>query len=326
MENQIPGCDVGFCQSLGYQLLNAGVIDEAQHRESVALMQKSSIRHGEALVGLEMIEQEALDEQLRQQVRARLLNCFCWTEAEYGLVYDPNVSDSVESFQLNPLVLVFDGIKTSFPVAPLVNHFDQYNRRPVRKTARLSDYSTMLKEFSDELRVALLCDGQHTVGEVISASPFGLVDTLRVLRALQVISCVEFDEARPAAKLESTQTPRPRRRRTSEARSRAPNNSSVAPTNAPPPTHSEPAPPRRPQPATSRRPAAASQPASGATQPAAAANHIATDHGMLQQITGRHAMLGTANHYEMLQVAVNATLQQIGENYNRLLSLNWRIL
>lgn len=41
-------------------------------------------------------------------------------------------------------VLIFDGIKTSFPVAPLVHHFDGYNRRLSAHRA-LSDYAVLLR-------------------------------------------------------------------------------------------------------------------------------------------------------------------------------------
>ena len=309
-------------ESLGYLLINEAVITEDQHRQSVTVMRDRGLRQGEALVALGIIDKATVEAQLRRQVRERILNCFGWTGAEYGLLYDPNVSDAVETFQLNPLVLIFDGIKTSFPVAPLVNHFDAFSRRPIRSTAKLSDYATMLKPFKNELRVALLCDGQMTVGELLSASPYGLVDTLRILRALEIIKCVEFEPARAAPTVEASASPAPRaRRRTRGMESRAPeagarpSTSPVASSGTPPGT-SEPRPAStRATRASTGRPAS-TRPATIAPEPAAPASSV--DHATLQQIIGRHAMLENANHYEMFQVATDASVDQITDHYNKL--------
>lgn len=185
-------------ENLGYQLLLEGVITERQLRESVERAHAEGIRQGQAFIDMGVFDQAALDEHLSRQVRERLLNCFGWTGAEYGLTYDPAVGQRVDAFEVSPLVIIFEGIKSSFPVAPLVSHFDDYNRRPVHTTPKLRDYATMLKAFADELRVASLCDGQRTVGEVLAESPYGLIDTLRILRAMEITSCITFGEPRAA--------------------------------------------------------------------------------------------------------------------------------
>ena len=179
-------------ENLGYQLLLEGIISEAHLRRSVELAHERGIRQGEALIEMGVFGPAELDDHLRRQVRERLLNCFGWTGAEYGLVYDPTVGERADRFEVSPLVLIFDGIRTSFPVGPLVEHFDAFAGRAAATTEKLGDYATMLREFADELRVATLCDGRATVGEVLSRSPYGLIDTLRVLRALEITNCVRF--------------------------------------------------------------------------------------------------------------------------------------
>lgn len=198
-------------ESLGYLLLRDGVIDQAQLRQSVRLARQAGIKQGEALVSIGAITMEALPGHLRAQVRGRILSCFAWSGAEYGLVYEPDVRSRGGVLELNPLVLIFDGIKTSFPVAPLVHHFDAHNRSPVRATERLRDYATMLRDFADELQLAMLCDGQRTLGEVLAGSRYGLIDTLRILRALEITGCLVLGEARaPDASLvgETRRSPR----------------------------------------------------------------------------------------------------------------------
>lgn len=179
-------------ETLGYLLMQDGIIDQSQLQQSVRIARQLDVRQGEALVRIGAIDADALADGLRRQLRGRVLSCFSWSGAEYGLTYEPDVGARVEPIELNPLVLIFDGIKTSFPVAPLVAHFDERNRSPARATERLRDYATMLRDFADELRVAALCDGQRTLGEVLARSPYGLVDTLRILRALEITGCLVF--------------------------------------------------------------------------------------------------------------------------------------
>lgn len=194
-------------ESLGYLLLQEGLIDQRQLEHSGRMARQMDVRQGEALVRMGAIDAEGLAEGLRRQMRQRILSCFAWSGAEYGLTYEPDIRARLDPIELNPLVLIFDGIKTSFPIAPLVAHFDDCNRSPVSSTPRLRDYATMLRDFADELRVAALCDGQRTLGEVLAHSPYGLVDSLRILRALEITGCLAFADQQPPM-VERAPTPR----------------------------------------------------------------------------------------------------------------------
>ncbi len=294
-------------ENLSYQLLLAGVLDEETHRRSIELVNAEGIRQGEALLRMGVLDREQLESFLRRQVRERLLNCFGWTGASYGLTYDLGVAALQQRFEVNPLVLIFEGIKSAFPIAPLVTHFDAYPRRVPRVTPKFHDYGTLLKEFTDDLRVARLCDGRATVGEVIAQSPFGLIDTLRILRALEVTQCVEFgaaEAARTPAPTARPSTPTTPPRDTGALRPVA-----VAP---------------RDRPSLSSMPANRPATTSGsyravAQAPADVAPELAETRTRLEE---KLAAARTATHYECLEVPTTATGAQIRNAFDKL-SRTW---
>jgi len=183
-------------ESLGHLLFRKGILDENLHRESVEWMQREGIRQGEAVIKMGLISEDDLELYLEMQSKQRIMSCFELRGAEYGLSYDPELEERKGNSALNPLVLVFDGIKEKLPPGMLIRHFDTYNRRICRLTERLKDYATLLKDYAYELRLTELCDGKQTLGEILSKSGYGLLDTLRVLRALEVLQCVQFGSPR----------------------------------------------------------------------------------------------------------------------------------
>jgi curved DNA-binding protein CbpA/CheY-like chemotaxis protein len=189
-------------EDLGWRLHFDGILDEARHARYRQMVDTLGVEPQQALSDLGAIGPAELFEVQRKLVRERILGCFDWSGGRYGLSYDPHVADRLTAFEVNPLVLIFEGIKRSFPIAPLVSHFDGHGGLPVRRTEKLRDYGRLLKDFPDEMRFAEVCDGVVTVGGLIATSQFGLVDTLRTLRALEIMKCVAFDrgEAAPAGR------------------------------------------------------------------------------------------------------------------------------
>ncbi|MCB9548173.1 MAG: hypothetical protein H6706_20340 [Myxococcales bacterium] len=186
-------------ETLGTMLQQAGRITEDQRRRSVAMAKRGRLRQGEALVRLGAIQPEDLRDALREQVRARILGAFAWTNAAYGLSYDPEVAVGIEPVEINPLMLIFEGVRSTFPLGPLLKRYDDCARRFVQATPRLSDYTGMLREYRQGLEIAHLCDGNRVLTDVLRDSPVGLVDTLRLLRALELMACIQLTEERASA-------------------------------------------------------------------------------------------------------------------------------
>ncbi|MEZ4472526.1 MAG: hypothetical protein R3F60_17380 [bacterium] len=103
-------------ETLGALLLASGRVSEDQVRRSVALVKRGRLRQGGTLVRLGAISPEELRDALREQVRTRILDAFAWTGASYGLSYDPEVAVGIEAAEINPLRLIFEGVRSTFPV------------------------------------------------------------------------------------------------------------------------------------------------------------------------------------------------------------------
>ena len=187
-------------ETLGTMLVSAGSLTPEDSERSLRYADALGIRQGEAVVRLGMLSEEGLRNGLRAQLTARLTSCFSWREADYGLTYDPDAKEGADAAEVNPLVIIFEGVRTRYPLAPLMAHYDQLIRQAPRTTSRLADYATMLRQFREELVVAESCDGTRSLGEVLAISPVGLISTLRVLRALESMNCLTYGSlaARPS--------------------------------------------------------------------------------------------------------------------------------
>jgi FixJ family two-component response regulator len=185
-------------ENLGALLVAAGRITPEQSERSIALAREGAGRQGEILVRMGLLTREALRAALRDQVRTRIVACFQWTDAEYGLGYEPGGAE-VEDSEVNPLALIFEGVHTGAPIEPLVRHYDGALRRFVVTTPRFADYQALLRDRPQAAEIAALCDGNRVLAEVLGESSLTFTDTLRVVRALEVMQCVALGEARPLA-------------------------------------------------------------------------------------------------------------------------------
>ena len=332
-------------EDLAWRLAFDGVLSDAAHARYRQLVTNQGLDPRQALLDLGVIGPAELFEVQRRLVRERILGCFDWSGASYGLSYDPHAADLVTAFEVNPLVLIFEGIKRSFPIAPLVTHFNAHGGLPVRRTEKLRDYGRLLKDFPEEMHLAEGCDGVITVGGLIARSSFGLIDTLRILRALEIMKCLAFDRGEVAPVARPSQSMNAVRDRGS-----VPGPQSAAPASVPPPAP-RPMRPSMPLPSSPIRPSAASparttggQPAvprtTGAPEPLGP--HTTGSHAVLRpSVTGsfsvetgarrtdsgvhrpvteeaaraaiqeKFASLGQANHYELIDATADASLETL---------------
>jgi curved DNA-binding protein CbpA/CheY-like chemotaxis protein len=342
-------------EELGWRLMLDGTLNETSHARYRALVEREGVDPGTALTRLGVLGPNEFVELQRRLVRERILGCFDWVGAQYGLSYDPGSAEPGQAYEVNPLVLIFEGIKRSFPVAPLVTHFDAHPNRPVRRTEKLRDYARLLRDFPEEMRLAEACDGVVTMGALLAQSSFGMIDTLRVLRAFEMMKCVAFDAgevpapARPSQSMAairdrgtqpgapSATGPQPVQRVTRP--SIPPGRGPVAGGFARTPSGGHPVVPSLgPRPAAAEsevtssgshavvRPTAVTNPAIsieglGRRAETASSRPAAAEEAVRLFIADKFSQLGRSNHYEVLEVPVDAPTDAIRNAFMRLARL-----
>jgi CheY-like chemotaxis protein/curved DNA-binding protein CbpA len=343
-------------EEIGWRLLLDGTLNDATHTRFRGMVDRDGMDPYAALVQLGVLGQADAVEWQRRLVRERILGCFDWSGAQYGLSYDPGVAERGHASEVNPLVLIFEGIKRSFPIAPLVAHFDTHPGRPVRRTERLRDYARLLRDFPEEIRLAEACDGALTMGALLAQSSFGLIDSLRVLRAFEMMKCIAFDAGEVPALGRPSQAMGAVRDRGTQPGSvssgtgphpaQRPSRPSLPPVRGPAtggfnrtPSGGHPVVPSlgpRPAPAETDalssgthpvvRPAAVTNPSIpldglGRRSEPGVARPSAAEEAVRVFLTEKAAQLGRSNHYEVLEVPVDAPTDAIRNAFMRLARL-----
>ncbi len=178
---------------LGYWLVEKGWITTEEHQQSLEIMLTEQLPQGEALLSMGVVDYGQLMQALEHQAREKIEACFAWTDGEYGTLADERTADHHALFQLNPLVGVFAGVAHHQPVGELMSHFDGLARAVPQRTPELDSYTVLFQPFEFEMAIAELCDGARPVSQVLFDSPAPMVDTLRILRALELVGGLRIE-------------------------------------------------------------------------------------------------------------------------------------
>ena len=229
-------CSVdGPDSDVGLRLFDSGRVTDEEYAEALEIAAEAKIGQGDAAVRMGRLTHEALRRFLRRDVQISLLQ-FARLPGEYGVVFDPEAASGGSVLEVSPFALVFACVSLTSPAA-LVHHFDEAGSRHVRRTENARKYQSAIDGYPTAGPVLEQVKDARTVGRILAHSPVGLVETLRVLRALEYLDCVSLgdvlEESEPLADDENiarrlvqtsrppsgsrppSTAPRPRRRRTS---------------------------------------------------------------------------------------------------------------
>lgn len=309
-------------EQLIWRLLLEERVDDhamAAYRASVA----RGVSERDSILALGVVDAAALSALETRLAREAILQCFDWDGGRYGLAYDPTCSTTGDP-EITPVALIFEGTQRSYPVAPLLAHFDDRAKRIPRTTERLRDYRRLLRSFADTLSIAELCDADRTLGEVLALSPLGMIDTLRVLLALETLQCLVYGDAVPTAQSRAPSTlipplqpppgTAPRASRPSVGPRSLGGSLSTAP-QAQAPSNST-VQPRVTEPRTLPPAAQRLSPASQSTE--ASVERVDTSEFARVQTAEYARIQGASNHYGVLGVARDAAPEAVRQAYARL--------
>ena len=172
-------------ETFGRYLLTRGTIDESQYHAVRRYMETHGVRQGEALVALEILNNQEVYGLLRGQVRERVARCFTWEGAEYGFYEDARFLDDKLMFPMNPLALLVDGVLRRRTPQELQARFDLSRNDIVTVTPVARALSTFLDRLQSEPPLTALLEACMTVEAL--AQEMRLVES-RVQAMLEALS------------------------------------------------------------------------------------------------------------------------------------------
>ena len=138
--------------TLGLQLLDSGHISrDDYHRVSSHVIERD-VKEGVALLELRLIEPKELFVALKDQVRARLVDCFGWPRAHFETEAQPPSSGDAQPFRADVVALIQEGLEVHWDaeriladLAPRMNHTARRNRQLSRVQDRLRSDESVLE-------------------------------------------------------------------------------------------------------------------------------------------------------------------------------------
>ena len=180
-------------ETLGLQLLDSGRIGRDDYHRVCSYVVERKVKEGVALLELGLLDPKQLFLALKQQVRARLVDCFGWPRGRYALEAQHAPPRDAQPFRADVYALIQEGIETHWSaervlaeLAPRMNLTATRNRLLSRVQERLRG-----DECVDALLDAL--DGSRTLWRALQKAR-----TPRAMAAAWLLDAIgAIDYAKP---------------------------------------------------------------------------------------------------------------------------------
>lgn len=185
-------------ETFGRYLRTRGTIDELQYRAVRRYMESHGVRQGEALVALEILNNQEVYGLLRGQVRERVARCFTWDAAEYAFFEDARFLDDKLMFPMNPLALLVEGVLRRRTPQELQARLEAQRDLVVTATPLAAELASFLDRLQRDPPLTSLLEAGLTAGELARAMHLVEPRVAALLEALHAAGVVVVgDEALP---------------------------------------------------------------------------------------------------------------------------------
>jgi CheY-like chemotaxis protein len=181
-------------ETFGRWLLARGVISPEQYAAVRAYGAKHGVRQGEALVGLEILNNQEVYALLRGQVIERVARCFTWVGATYEFTEDARFLEDKLTFPMNPMALLVEGaLRRSTPVA-LQARLESQRASTLAPSAVLDELAPFIDRLNRDPPVSLVLKRSATVGAFADALPLVGPRIAALLEVLEACGAVSRDD------------------------------------------------------------------------------------------------------------------------------------
>lgn len=184
-------------ESLGVQLLDAGRITREDHVRVSERMRNLGCREGKALLELGLIDPKGLFLALKEQVRARLLDCFGWPDGGFQLDPGDPPPPEAQPFRADLYPLVQEGIETHWSADRILTDLGERMEQYPKRTSRLSRIQPRLRD--DEAVIAFVdsLTGRKTLWEALQGARSSRA--LAAAWVLDAAAAIEYRSSPPAS-------------------------------------------------------------------------------------------------------------------------------
>lgn len=178
---------------LGEFLVKAEKITLDQYYQSIEGMKRTGKRQGTVLVELGYLKPKDLVWAVTHQVEEIILSLFQWEDGEFEFKEGLLPSEEVITLKLSTANLIYRGIKRINNVtyiknaSPPMNAILYYSAEPI-------DLFQDIKLEEKDKGILSLIDGIRKVLDIISLSPLGSLQTMKILYALMSTRIIEIKE------------------------------------------------------------------------------------------------------------------------------------
>jgi len=177
-------------ETLGVQLMDAGRITREDYTRVSAHVQEKKCKEGTALLQLGILEPKALFTALKEQVRARVVDCFGWPDGEFALAPSDTPSANAQPFRADVYALVQEGLESHWSADRILADLAPKLDQSVRRTRRLSRVQERLRWDADVEAFIDALNGTQTLWRSLQHAR-----SLRALAAawlLDAIGAIEY--------------------------------------------------------------------------------------------------------------------------------------
>jgi DNA-binding response OmpR family regulator/tetratricopeptide (TPR) repeat protein len=179
-------------ESLGRFLVQRKLITTAQYNASLEKMLETGKQHGEALLDMGAITPHDLYRGLYDHIIEKVLSVFSWDHGKYRLKVGRFEINQNFTINIDPIHLIYQGIKRFYPLTRLEGFFNDYKNKKVVHTTDPFVSERSINFGPSEMKFITLINDKRTVGQIVSRSNLSLTETFQILYLLLLIETIRF--------------------------------------------------------------------------------------------------------------------------------------
>jgi CheY-like chemotaxis protein/tetratricopeptide (TPR) repeat protein len=188
-------------ECLGNMLVEQGKMTEKELDESIRLLKKSGSRQGEILVAMDILDEEAVSEALREQATSKLFEIFGWRQGDFSFRIGRTLRrGNALALDCSPASIVVEGARNHVPLRRIDRYIEQNRERSLALAENpFYRFQSVSLSMSDVQVITQLENGR-TLGDH-AGCPEGVRRTLFGLLKVKLLTLgpVAVEESHPAS-------------------------------------------------------------------------------------------------------------------------------